>query len=235
MRRPRSIATGRCYHLMQRGHAGQAFCLDDQDRETYLRIFFEAAQGCGLWVHAWTCTDREAHWLVTPQRTRAIADVMQQLGRRYVAQFNRRWSRSGTPFDGRYRSYWVDAQAFGLEVKRFMDGQAQRLGLAASALDWPWSSTGLWAGQRSPMGSPVQALPVYWALGNTPFERERAYRQRLSEPLAESMVAQIGRGLSTGRPLLTESGWASCPPVFQEQWRLRPRGRPRLKATETPQ
>jgi len=226
MRRARAIATGRSYHLMQRGHGGHAFCLDAQDRQVYLDFFLEAAQGCGLLVHAWSCTDREAHWLVTPQRASAVAEVMQQLGRRYVPMFNRRWSRSGTPFDGRYRSYWVEADVFGLSVARYIDGQAQRQGLVGLAVDWPWSSAGVWAGQRPPVGSPVRELASYWRLGNTPFEREQAYHRMLQESLEEGLLADVHRGLAQGRPLLSAQGWAGCAPGFVQQWALRPRGRP---------
>ena len=226
MRRARAIATGRSYHLMQRGHGGHAFCLDAQDRQLYLDFFLEAAQGCGLLVHAWSCTDREGHWLVTPQRASAVAEVMQQLGRRYVPMFNRRWSRSGTPFDGRYRSYWVEADVFGLSVARYIDGQAQRQGLVGLAVDWPWSSAGVWAGQRPPVGSPVRELASYWRLGNTPFDREQAYRRVLQEPLEEGVLADIHRGLAQGRPMLSAQGWSACPPGFVQQWTLRPRGRP---------
>lgn len=226
MRRARAIATGRSYHLMQRGHGGHAFCLDAQDRQVYLDLFLEAAQGCGLLVHAWSCTDREAHWLVTPQRASAVAEVMQQLGRRYVPMFNRRWSRSGTPFDGRYRSYWVEADVFGLSVARYIDGQAQRQGLVGLAVDWPWSSAGVWAGQRPPVGSPVRELASYWRLGNTPFEREQAYHRMLQESLEEGLLADVHRGLAQGRPLLSAQGWAGCAPGFVQQWALRPRGRP---------
>ena len=226
MRRARAIATGRSYHLMQRGHGGHAFCLDAQDRQVYLDLFLEAAQGCGLLVHAWSCTDREAHWLVTPQRASAVAEVMQQLGRRYVPMFNRRWSRSGTPFDGRYRSYWVEADVFGLSVARYIDGQAQRQGLVGLAVDWPWSSAGVWAGQRPPVGSPVRELASYWRLGNTPFEREQAYHRMLQESLEEGLLADVHRGLAQGRPMLSAQGWAGCAPGFVQQWALRPRGRP---------
>ncbi|MFZ9141061.1 MAG: transposase [Burkholderiaceae bacterium] len=231
MRRARAIATGRSYHLMQRGHGGHAFCLDAQDRQVYLDLFLEAAQGCGLLVHAWSCTDREAHWLVTPQRASAVAEVMQQLGRRYVPMFNRRWSRSGTPFDGRYRSYWVEADVFGLSVARYIDGQAQRQGLVGLAVDWPWSSAGVWAGQRPPVGSPVRELASYWRLGNTPFEREQAYHRMLQESLEEGLLADVHRGLAQGRPMLSAQGWAGCAPGFVQQWALRPRGRP----SKTPQ
>lgn len=75
-RRARSPQAGRCYHLCQRGHAGAAFCLDGEDRSDYIAVFMQAALGRGLWVHAWSVLDREAHWLVTPQRPDALSSVM---------------------------------------------------------------------------------------------------------------------------------------------------------------
>lgn len=227
-RRPRQIVSGRTYHLAQRGHADEPFCIDAQDREAYLNVFLESAMGNGLWIHAWSVVGREAHWLVTPQRARAMAETIQQVGRRYVPIFNRRWRRSGTPWEGRYRSYWISADVHGLSAMRWLAWQPVRAGLCADPLDWPWSSAGVLAGQRpAPPMAPIQTLAGYWSLGNTPFEREAAFARILQEPMDASLVQGMEKGLASGCPLLTERDWARLPPGERLSWIGRPRGRPR--------
>lgn len=228
-RRARSAQAGRCYHLCQRGHAGTAFCLDGQDRSDYIAVFMQAALGRGLWVHAWSVLDREAHWLVTPQRPDALSSVMQQLGRRYVRGFNRRWRRSGSPWDGRYRSYWIDSQAYGLSVAHWMESLPARQGFCEHSQDWLWSSAGVLRGIRpAPSPGAFRALESYWALGNTPFEREAAYTALSERPLGPDLLEAMQRGLSQGRPVLSAAVWQSLEEEERQAWLRRPRGRPRI-------
>lgn len=228
-RRARSAQASRCYHLCQRGHAGAAFCLDGQDRSDYIAVFMQAALGRGLWVHAWSVLDREAHWLVTPQRPDALSSVMQQLGRRYVRGFNRRWGRSGSPWDGRYRSYWIDSQAYGLSVAHWMESLPARQGFCEHPQDWLWSSAGVLRGVRpAPSPGAFRALESYWALGNTPFEREAAYTDLADRPLGPDLLEAMQRGLSQGRPVLSAAVWQSLEDEERQAWVRRPRGRPRI-------
>jgi len=226
-RRPRQVVAGRCYHLAQSGHGDASFCLDAEDRSAYEQIFFEAALGLGLFVHGWAVVGREAHWLVTPQRSRAMADVVQQVGRRYVRRFNARWRRTGTPWAGRYRSYWVDPASHGVDALVWMAWQSVRAGLCGDPLDWPWSSAALLAGQQPPARFVnIKSVEGYWALGNTPFEREAAFMRLLREPLSPKVLDGVARGLSMGWPLLGREAWARLPAEERDAWVVRPRGRP---------
>ncbi|MEY2776222.1 MAG: hypothetical protein RLY30_320 [Pseudomonadota bacterium] len=236
-RRPRSISGGRLYHVQQRARADAPLAFDAEDRQAYLACLFDAALGLGLSVHAWCMTSQEANWLVTPQRPSALGQAVQQIGRRYVRRLNDRWARSASPFSGRYRAYWLSEPAFALAVMRWMDARPLREGLVASPEDWPWSSAGVLQGSRPvPARTPFVALPSYWALGNTPFERERAYAQwAWQDPVEQGeFLESLHRGLSQGRPMLTSQEWASCTPEEQLVWARRPRGRPRRLAPGEP-
>lgn len=188
----------------------------------------QAALGRGLWVHAWVVLDREAHWLVTPQRPDALSSVVQQLGRRYVRSFNQRWRRSGSPWDGRYRSYWLDDQAYGLSVAHWMELLPVRQGLCEQPQDWLWSSAGVHRGLRpAPSPGAFRAMESYWALGNTPFDREAAYSALAERPLGPDLSEAMQRGMSQGRPVLTSAMWQSLHDEEKRAWTRRPRGRPR--------
>ena len=93
---------------------------------------------------------------------------MQALGRRYVAAHNRRHGRCGTLWDGRFRCGVVEPGPTRLQALCLIDGAAADPGLTSAA---------------HRLGGPRDGLlidpPEYWQLGNTPFEREAAYRRLL--------------------------------------------------------
>ena len=226
-RRPREAAAGRVYHLAQLGHNGQAFLKDEIDREHYFHTFCQAALGRGLILHGWCLLESEAHWLVCPQRSDALPAVLQQTGRRYVRHFNGRWSLRGSPWDGRYRSYWLDVQAYGLAMMRWLEWRPIELRLSFQPLDWTWTTASLVLGHRQ-QGSAVPFRPIeaYWQLGNTPFEREARFSELLQERPRETDLPDPLGHLRSSRPMLGEQLWARLPESEQLRWQRRPRGRP---------
>ena len=223
-RQARDARPGRTYHLVQRGHDRAEIFRDDQDRKSYLESFLQAALGFGLRVHAYCLLKSEAHWLVSPQRADAMADVVQQVGRSYVRRFNSRWSRQGTLWEGRYRAYWIDEPAFGLTVQRAIEWLPVREGLVARPSDWRWSSIAAHLGQGP--DPRLTALPSYWALGNTPFDRETQYPALIEQGVVDGVWEIIRKGLASGRPWATEETMACLPLEERARWTRRPRGRP---------
>lgn len=223
-RQARDARPGRTYHLVQRGHDHAEIFRDDQDRKAYLESFLQAAIGFGLKVHAYALLKSEAHWLVTPQRADAMADVVQQVGRSYVRRFNSRWARQGTLWEGRYRAYWIDEPNFGLMVQRAIEWMPVVEQLCQRPIEWRWTSFHVHTG--SDVEPRLSPLPSYWALGNTPFEREARYPPIIEQPLTDLAWQSIRKGISSGRPWATEETMASLPADERARWARRPRGRP---------
>ncbi|MGA1733967.1 MAG: transposase [Burkholderiaceae bacterium] len=224
-RRPREATAGRVYHLAQLGHNGQAFLRDDIDREQYFRAFCQSALGRGLIVHGWCLLESEAHWMVCPQRNDALSAVLQQTGRRYVRHFNGRWALRGSPWEGRYRSYWIDAQAYGLELLSWLEWRPLQLGLGEQLLAWRWTTGSLVLGHRQQSSAaPFRPIDSYWQLGNTPFEREARFSELIRDP--PDQLPDPWQHLRSARPMLGEQLWARLPEAERELWISRPRGRP---------
>lgn len=227
-RAARFIRAGSAHLVVQRGHNGQAIALDDIDREVWRSILVRCLPEHAVRLHAWALHDDHFRLLVTPEDVLALGRLLQDMGRAYVAAFNRRHGRSGTLWDGRFRACLVQAGAHELDALRYVESlspvMAQALGPDMST-STPWSSLGHHLGRASdPM---VVDPPAYWALGNTPFEREASYRVRLDSVLTSARVAQIEANLRQGRPwgdadfvrhLELDSGRRLSP---------RPRGRPK--------
>jgi putative transposase len=226
-RLPRLALPGHAHLVIQRGHSGQAVFLDDVDRLAFLAALRESAAGAGTSVHAWALLDNEVLLLLTPPDAAGLSRLMQALGRRYVSAHHRRHGGSGTLWDGRFRAAVVEPGATRLAALCWVDAAALPA-VDAVADASPRSS----AAQRlgGPRDGSLVDPPELWALGNTPFEREAAYRRLLTQGLPAAEAAAL-RQAALG-------GWAVGSPVFAAEVatalarpaRPRPRGRPRNTA-----
>ncbi|MBB4757510.1 REP element-mobilizing transposase RayT [Xanthomonas campestris] len=102
-RLPRIDLPGIPQHIVQRGNNRLPCFLDDGDRLRYLQLTHEAMHAAGCQLHAYVLMDNHVHLLVTPPDTGRIGQLMQRLGRNYVALFNGRHGRTGTLWGGRYK------------------------------------------------------------------------------------------------------------------------------------
>lgn len=196
-RSARLALPGELHHLMQRGHNRERVFVDDGDREAYLVMLREAAQQYGVAIHGYVLLDAEVHLLATPQEARSLSHLMQSLGRRYVAAFNRRHSRSGTLWEGRFRTGLIEGASLGAQALVHVETLPIRAGLAGAAGEWPWSSAAHHVGRRrDPL---VTEHPAYWSLGNTPFERELAHANFLHDGLPDGLAEHFERAVFQGR------------------------------------
>lgn len=197
-RLPRLTVPGYPHHLIQRGNNRQAIFAATADYETLLSMLDENARRFAVDLHAYVLMTNHFHLLATPATQQGLPLLMQAVGRRYVRYFNQRQGRTGTLWEGRYRSTLIQADRYLLACMVYIDLNPVRAGLVAAAKDYPWSSHGHYAGLRT--DKLITPHPLYWSLGNTPFAREAAY----SEMVAAGVSAEQERAL-------TESalrGWA---------------------------
>ncbi|MBB4731380.1 transposase [Xanthomonas arboricola] len=101
---PRIGFPGISQHIVQRANNRLPCFLDDGDRLRYLHLLHEALHATGCKLHAYVLMDNHVHLLATPSATGRIGQLMQRLGRNYVALFNRRNGRTGTLWEGATKS-----------------------------------------------------------------------------------------------------------------------------------
>jgi putative transposase len=197
-RLPRLTLPGYPHHVIQRGNNRQAIFGDAADHELMLALLTEQAKKFQVAVHAYVLMPNHFHLLATPSAADGLPLMMQAVGRSYVRGFNNRHGRSGTLWEGRYRSTVIQAERYLVACMAYLDLNPVRAGLVAQPADYAWSSYAHCLGLRTDKLITPHAL--FWALGNTPFAREAAYQQRVQEGL--SAAEQTG---------LTDSalaGWA---------------------------
>jgi len=225
-RLPRLTAPGYVHQLIQRGNNGQAIFLDAQDHETYLLMLREAALANRVAIHAYSLVDEnQVLLLATPAKAQGLSRMMQTLGRRYVAMFNRRHHRSGTLWEGRFRATVLEAASYLLPCMSYVELAPVRAGLVRQPQDHRWSSAQHHLGLRSdPL---VTDHPLHWALGNTPFEREAAHRGLLQQALTPEEVNKITAATTKGWALGSDSFLAALEELTRRRARPGRRGRPR--------
>lgn len=172
-RLPRLCIPNELHLVVLKGHNRQSVFLDDDDRKAFLAALREAAHPHGLRLHGYVMLDDQVQLLVTPSEAQSLAKAIQAVGRRYVGAFNRKHGRSGTLWEGRYRAAVLESERYFLSALQMMEMAPVAEGLAYAAGAWAWSSAAHHLGlRRDPL---ISDHPLYWALGNTPFDREAAY------------------------------------------------------------
>ena len=226
-RLPRFPGAGFAHHVLQRGHNGQVLTLDDEDRRVWRALLAEALATRRVALHAWALLPEHFHLVLTPPADADVAAVMQSFGRRYAAAFNRRHGRRGTLWEGRYRTCLLEPGQEVLHSLLFVDGHWHRLG--AHAEEAPGgSSRAHHVGQdRDPL---LVDPPEFWALGNTPFERQAAYAVLLEAGLSPAQVERIASAVRRGWPLGSTGFVAGLEARAGRLASPRPRGRPRRTA-----
>lgn len=227
-RLPRLSIAGYPHHVLQRGNNRQGIFTSPADYRTLLDLTQEAARKWGVAVHAYVLMDNHFHLLATPEAAESLPRMMQAVGRRYVRYFNDSQQRSGSLWEGRYRSTVLQAETGLLACMAYIDLNPVRAGLVSEARNYPWSSHGHYTGIRS--DSLITPHALYWALGNTPFEREVAYADRVQAGLPADQLSALTASLLSGWP----SGDASFVAELRKQTGRRVdkrrAGRPAAKA-----
>jgi len=198
-RPPRVVLPGHTLHLIQRGNNRSSCFVDDEDRACYLAALLHSSERARCPVHAYVLMTNHVHLLVTASEASAPARMMQALGRNYVRYFNDRHGRTGTLWEGRYRSTLIDSDRYFLQCSRYIETNPVRAGMVSSPADYLWSSFGSNAdGRPDPL---VRPHPVYLALGHSVSRRREAYRALFSTPLAPPELDAIRRATNKGMPL----------------------------------
>ena len=148
-RLPRLVLAGQAHHVIQRGNNRQAIVLNDADRLQYLVQLRECAATYKVAIHAYVLMDNHVHLLATPATDQGISQMMQALGRRYVAWFNHKYGRSGTLWEGRFRAGLIDSEHHLMACMRYIELNPVRAGLCLHPADYLWSSCAHHLGRRS--------------------------------------------------------------------------------------
>ena len=201
-RLPRLTIPGYPHHVIQRGNNRQAIFASAADYQALLDLLMGNARKFGVALHSYVLMTNHFHLLATPESADSLPQMMQAVGRRYVRYFNDSQGRSGTLWEGRYKSTLIQTERYLVACMAYIDLNPVRAGLVAEARDYPWSSHGHYVGLRG--DKLITPHPLYWELGNTPFAREAAYaelvRAGITVDQQTALTQSVLRGWALGEP-----------------------------------
>lgn len=220
------MLAGHVHLILHAGNTGQHVFADVVDRDSYLECLRDAARATGVAVHAYGLHPTEVRLLATPETEASLAQMMQSVGRRFVPLFNARHGRGGSPWAGRFRSVVIESGAHLLSCMRFVEGLGTSTANNSQHDERHISSSA----QHHLRGTPDRLLvghAGFWALGNTPFEREAAYRAFVAQPADQSEMAMILLAVRSGWALGSDGFAAAVGRQSGRRARPAPRGRPK--------
>lgn len=223
-RLPRFDLPGIPQHIVQRGNDRQACFADADDHLRYRQALAEAALRYDCALHAYVLMTNHVHLLTTPREPGGVSRMMQAIGRRYVGSFNARYRRTGTLWEGRFKSALVDSERYALACYRYIELNPVRAGIVTCPREYRWSSHARNAyGTHEPRITPHAA---YLSLGTDDVTRLDAYR-RLFAGMDAHDIDALRLHTQQQKPWGSERFRQQIEALAQRSVELRPRGRPR--------
>lgn len=223
-RLPRISPIGIPVHLIQRGNNRQACFVSDEDHGVYAGWLKEYAQKYKVEIHAWVMMTNHVHLLCTPRQEGGVSKMMQSLGRRYVQYFNFEYRRSGTLWEGRFKSCLIQEERYLLEVYRYIELNPVRAEMVTDPGEYRWSSyqiNGL--GRISDLCTPHHE---YLCLGKDVSDRRQNYRVFLSHHVDGELLKEIRDNTQKGMAVGNDRFKEEIETMTGRRLKSKKRGRP---------
>jgi len=221
MGRPRRANDGGfVYHVLNRANARLTIFAKDGDYDAFERALAEAHRQFGTRILAYCVLPNHWHLVLWPQRDGELSRFTGWL----TLTHTQRWhahhhsTGSGHLYQGRFKSFPVEADEHFLTVCRYVERNALRAGLVGRAEDWRWCS--LWRRERGPEQARGWLSP--W-----PVSYPGPWAGWVNEPQTAAEEEALRRCTARGQPF-GGAGWVErTAALLGLEATLRPRGRPR--------
>ena len=139
-RRPRMYKPGYTYHIVQRGNNRQPCFTEPENYFVYLKYLGEVLRRYGGSMHSYCLMTNHVHLLITPETESSISLLMKVLNSRFVMYMNKKYSRTGSIWEGRHKSSAIDSEQYLLRCYSYIELNPVRANMVESADLYPWSS-----------------------------------------------------------------------------------------------
>jgi len=221
-RKPRICPAGYAQHIVQRGNNRCICFASEEDYVAYAHWLAEGAKKYDIAIHAWVMMTNHTHLLVTPSDDNTVSLMMQYLGRHYVRRFNHVYNRTGTLWEGRFRSSLIDSERYVLACYRYVENNPVKAKMVASPGEYRWSS--YHTNARGIDSSMLTAHPCYDQLAKSKQARLQAYSQLFDNPDADSLDTEIHWGVTKNLAAGSEKFKAEIQSLTGVAQALKPRG-----------
>ena len=221
MGRPlRTAVGGVIYHVVNRANARARIFEKPSDFDAFEGVLAEAHEHCPMRTLAYCVMPNHWHLVLWPKEDGDLRRFMTWLTLTHTQRWHAHRGTAGTGhlYQGRYKSFPIQADEHFLTVCRYVERNALRAGIAGRAEEWHWCS--LW--QRTHSAASTHQWLAPW-----PLERPSEWLNWVNEPQSSSELEAIRSSVRRGTPY-GSGGWVSrIARNLKLESTLRPRGRPR--------
>ena len=229
-RRARLSLPGIAWHIIQRGNNRSVCFFADEDYRLYLDRLTELAERFECAVHAYVLMTNHVHLLLSPEEADGPALLMKHLGQRYVQYVNRTYRRSGTLWEGRFRSCLTQTEDYVLACCRYIELNPVRANMVRHPREYKWSSYRSNAeGKEDAVLSPHDQ---YRRLGRTWASRRENYRALFKAHIDEKELNQIRQATNGNYALGNERFREQVEAALGRRAQPGKSGRPRKKGND---
>ena len=173
-RLPRIVIPNQPLHIMHRGNNRQDIFESEEDMTRIREDIAYGLEKSGCRLHAYVLMTNHLHLLITPESKEQLAIFMQAMANKYVRYFNAKHHRTGTIWEGRYKSCLVDSEQYLFTLYKYIEMNPIKANMVASLADYPWSSYAHHALGRE--DALISEHDLYQALGEDSAARCATYR-----------------------------------------------------------
>ncbi len=188
-RLPRLSLAGVPQHVIQRGNNRNACFFAEQDYTVYLDKLKEYATKYEVKIHSYVLMTNHTHLLLTPKEKDGTSQLLQSLGRYYVRYINQTHNRTGTLWEGRFKSTLIDSEQYFLLVSRYIELNPVRAKMVKHPAEYPWSSY-----QKNALGKNIDLITphdCYQLLGANTNKRQAAYNALFDKKIPDYTLEEI--------------------------------------------
>ena len=229
-RKPRFNLIGVPQHVIQRGNNREPCFFTQSDYYRYLDDLKFAANKFDCRIHAYVLMTNHVHMLVTPMAEHGVSEMMQSLGRRYVRYINKQYNRTGTLWEGRFKSSLIDSERYLLTCMQYIEMNPVRASMVEHPAKYQWSSYQCNAQNKTSML--LEPHPIYSGLGTTIEERKQRYRAIFNQLIDKNIMHDIREALNHELVLGREYFKKEIEQLTKRQTTMGKPGRPRVEEEE---
>ncbi|RDH83870.1 MAG: transposase [endosymbiont of Galathealinum brachiosum] len=181
-------------HVIQRGNNREPCFYQRDDYSRYLNILEKTAVKFDCKIHAYVLMTNHVHLLVTPMDEHSVSEMMQSLGSQYVRFFNKKHNRTGSLWEGRFKSSLVDSDAYLFTCMRYIELNPVRANMVKHPAEYPWSSYAVNA--QGIKNAVKEKHPVYLSLNSNEKLRLKSYRDLFKQHIDEDVIDDIRSSLN---------------------------------------
>ena len=139
-RLPRIVIPNQPLHIMHRGNNKQDIFESEEDMLRIKEDIAYALSKSNCQLHAYVIMSNHLHLLISPEDKVQLSRFMQAMANRYVRYFNATRKRSGTIWEGRFKSCLVESDNYLFTLYRYIEMNPVKANMVKDVADYPWSS-----------------------------------------------------------------------------------------------